>query len=189
MTPISSLADTTGTFSERATRSAVRCRVPVSTVGTVGSGTRWTLARAIRLPSDDRMIAPSILASSDSRCGLYGASTRNPPEQIVSTSGPSSRTSRAPALGADHPVDAVTQRRSRRHPGQRVAQLVVGARGRRHHRLAGRSTGPRSAASPTGPCRPQRLGQGGDARAARMPSTRATTPARSPGDSRAGPPR
>ena len=70
MTPISSLAEMTGTLSDRATRSAVRCRVPVSIVGTVGSGTRWTLARAMRLPSDDRMIAPSIFASSDSRCGL-----------------------------------------------------------------------------------------------------------------------
>ena len=98
MTPISSLAEITGTFSERATRSAVRWRVPVSLVGTVGSGTRWTLARAMRLPSVEMMIAPSILASSDSRCGLYGASTRKPPEQIASTSGPSSTTSSAPAL-------------------------------------------------------------------------------------------
>ena len=98
MTPISSLADTTATRSERATRSAVRCRVPVSLVGTVGSGTRWTLARAIRPPSVERMIAPSIFASSLSRWGLYGASTRNPPEQIDSTSASSLSTSSAPAL-------------------------------------------------------------------------------------------
>ena len=98
MTPISSLADTTGTFSDLATRSAVRCRVPVSLVGTVGSGTRWTLARAMRVPSVEMMMAPSILASSDRRCGLYGASTRKPPEQMASTSGPSSITSSAPAL-------------------------------------------------------------------------------------------
>ena len=70
MTPISSLAEITGTFSERATRSAVRWRVPVSLVGTVGSGTRWTLALAMRSQFADRMIAPSILASSDNRCGL-----------------------------------------------------------------------------------------------------------------------
>jgi hypothetical protein len=70
MTPISSLALMTGTSSERATRSAVRWRVPVSVVGTVGSGTRWTLALAMRSPSVEMMIAPSIFASSDSRCGL-----------------------------------------------------------------------------------------------------------------------
>ena len=58
---------TTGTPRERATRSAVRCRVPVSEVGTDGSGTRWTLARAMRLPSPARMMAPSIFASSESR--------------------------------------------------------------------------------------------------------------------------
>ena len=44
------------------------------------------------------MIAPSIFASSDRRCGLYGASTRNPPEQIDSTSAPSLSTRSAPAL-------------------------------------------------------------------------------------------
>ena len=38
--------------------------------GTDGSGTRWTLARAMRPPSVEMMIAPSILASSDRRCGL-----------------------------------------------------------------------------------------------------------------------
>ena len=36
----------TGTEIWRATRSAVRCRVPVSLVGMSGSGTRWTFARA-----------------------------------------------------------------------------------------------------------------------------------------------
>ena len=67
---------------DRATRSAVRWRVPVSVVGTFGFGTRWTLARAMRLASAARMMAPSILASSDSRCGLNSASSRKPPEQI-----------------------------------------------------------------------------------------------------------
>ena len=70
MTPISSLALMTGTCNDLATRSAVRWRVPVSLVGTVGSGTRCTLARAMRVQSALRMIAPSILASSDMRCGL-----------------------------------------------------------------------------------------------------------------------
>ena len=98
MTPISSLAETTGTRNDRATRSAVRWRVPVSAVGTVGSGTRWTLALAMRSQSAERMIAPSILASSDKRCGLNGASTRNPPLQIASTSGSSLTTTSAPPL-------------------------------------------------------------------------------------------
>ena len=71
---------------------------PVSLVGTVGSGTRWTLARAMRPPSVEMMMAPSIFASSERRCGLKGASTRKPPEQIASTSGSSLSTSNAPAL-------------------------------------------------------------------------------------------
>ena len=52
----------TGTAIWRATRSAVRWRVPVSVVGMSGSGTRCTLARATRVPSEARMIAPSIFA-------------------------------------------------------------------------------------------------------------------------------
>ena len=43
-----------------------------------------------------RMIAPSILASSESRCGVNSASSRNPPEQTDSTSGPSPTTISAP---------------------------------------------------------------------------------------------
>ena len=86
----------TGTEIWRATRSAVRCRVPVSFVGMSGSGTRWTFARATRVPSEARMIAPSIFASSDSRCGVNSASSRNPPEQMFETSGPSPTTMSAP---------------------------------------------------------------------------------------------
>src|SRR4028119_80393 len=66
---MSSDTEITGTWIERATRSAVRWRVPVSDVGTLGLGTRWTLARAMRLASGARMMAPSILASSESRWG------------------------------------------------------------------------------------------------------------------------
>ena len=71
----------TGTSIWRPTRSAVRWRVPVSEVGMLGSGTRCTLARATREQSDARMIAPSIFASSESRCGVNSASSRKPPEQ------------------------------------------------------------------------------------------------------------
>src|SRR5262245_14747578 len=80
----------------RATRSAVRCRVPVSDVGISGSGTRCTLARARRDPSEARMIAPSIFASSDTRWGVNPASSRKPPEQMLRTSGPSPTTMSAP---------------------------------------------------------------------------------------------
>ena len=95
---MSSDTEMTGTSIDRATRSAVRCRVPVSDVGTFGFGTRWTLARAMRLASLARMMAPSIFASSESRCGLNAASSRNPPEQMLRTSGPSPTTSSAPML-------------------------------------------------------------------------------------------
>ena len=93
---MSSEIEITGTSIERATRSAVRCRVPVSDVGTFGLGTRCTLARAMRLASGARMMAPSILASSERRCGLNAASSRKPPEQMFSTSGPSPTTTRPP---------------------------------------------------------------------------------------------
>ena len=88
----------TGTSIERATRSAVRCRVPVSEVATAGLGTRWTFARAMRLASGARMMAPSIFASSESRWGLNSASSRKPPEQIDSTSGRHRRLFSAPML-------------------------------------------------------------------------------------------
>ena len=96
MTFIRCDTEITGTLIERAMRSAVRWRVPVSDVGTFGLGTRCTLARAMRLASAARIVAPSIFASSDSRCGLYAASSRNPPEQMLSTSGPSPTTMSAP---------------------------------------------------------------------------------------------
>ena len=41
-------------------------------------------------------MAPSVLASSDSRWGENAAFTRNPPEEMLSTSGPSPITIRAP---------------------------------------------------------------------------------------------
>src|SRR5579871_5211230 len=95
MVPISSETAITGT-PPRATRSAVRWRVPVSLVGIELSGTRWTLAQAIRVASASRTIAPSIFASSESRWGLNSASRWKPPEQICSTSGWSPSTMSAP---------------------------------------------------------------------------------------------
>ena len=127
MTPISSLADTTGTSSERATRSAVRCRVPVSLVGTVGSGTRCTLARAMRPPSVDMMIAPSIFASSDRRCGLYGRIDEEPARADREHVGIVAQHEQRAGLRAHDAVDAVTQRRARGDTGERVAHRLVHA--------------------------------------------------------------
>ena len=45
-------------------RSAVRWRVPVSYVGIRGSGVSWVLAYKMRRMSLDKMMAPSIFASS-----------------------------------------------------------------------------------------------------------------------------
>ena len=136
---MSSLTEITGTSIERATRSAVRWRVPVSLVGTFGLGTRWTLARAMRLASAARMMAPSILASSDRRWGLKTASSRNPPEQMLSTSGPSPTTTSAPIL-------ALTMRSSpsrRGVPGAAWASAACTAALRRAaiRRVLGRSHG------------------------------------------------
>ena len=66
-------------------RSAERCRVPDSSVGIDGSGTSWTLARRMRLPSLESTTAPSIFDSSRSRVGAYRTSSEKPPSQMVST--------------------------------------------------------------------------------------------------------
>ena len=68
-----------------ATRSAVRCRVPVSSDGIVWSGIRCTAALRIRVMSRSMMIAPSILASSRSPVAVNGTSRVNPPVEMVST--------------------------------------------------------------------------------------------------------
>ena len=96
MVAMRSDTEMTGSCSDRATRSAVRCRVPVSDVGRSGSGTRCTLARTILVRSADRMTAPSIFAISESRCGLNAASSWSPPEQMLMTDGPSPSTISAP---------------------------------------------------------------------------------------------
>ena len=62
-----------------ATRSAVRCRVPVSSEGIVWSGIRWTAARWMRVRSLSMMIAPSILASSRRPVAVNGTSRVKPP--------------------------------------------------------------------------------------------------------------
>ena len=77
LTP-STYSDTTSRRSETATtiasvcletRSAVRCRVPVSSVRIVGSGVSWTLTWAILVALALSTIAPSIFASSYRNAG------------------------------------------------------------------------------------------------------------------------
>jgi hypothetical protein len=68
------------------TRWAVRCRVPDSSVGMVGSGMSWTAARMIREQSVASTTAPSILASSRSPVAENSTSSRKPPVQSDSTS-------------------------------------------------------------------------------------------------------
>ena len=65
-----------------AVRSAERCRVPDSSVGIVGSGTNWTLARRIRSPEVESTTAPSIFDSSRSRVAAKLTSSEKPPSQI-----------------------------------------------------------------------------------------------------------
>ncbi len=70
MVDIDAEIDTTGSPDWRDTRSAVRCRVPVSTVSMLASGISWTPARMMRSFSQSKMIAPSIFASSRSAVGV-----------------------------------------------------------------------------------------------------------------------
>ena len=65
------------------------------------------------------MIAPSIFASSDSRCGVNSASRRNPPEQMLSTVGPVADDDQRAHLRLQDAVDALPQRRSGRDQPQR----------------------------------------------------------------------
>ena len=129
MTAIAAETDSTGTSIERATRSAVRWRVPVSDGGMVALGMRWTLARAIREASAARMMAPSILASSERRWGLNSASSRNPPDADRQHIRPVPHHHQRAPLGLEDPVEAVTQGAARGRHGQSVTQLA-----RRVHR-------------------------------------------------------
>ena len=79
------LTEITGYPVCHATRSAVRCRVPDSSVGMAGSGTSCTVARMMVPPDSSSTIAPSILASSRSRVAENGTRSSNPPVHRSST--------------------------------------------------------------------------------------------------------
>ena len=112
-----------------ATRSAVRCRVPDSSVGMAGSGIRCTAARTMRVPSLDSTTAPSILHSSRSRVAENSTSSGKPPVQSASTTRSWPRTISAP----------VRPRRIRSRPSRSAVPGAIKrqrrAHGYRHPRL------------------------------------------------------
>src|SRR5699024_3726872 len=114
---------TVGTPACREVRSAARWRVPVSAAGCEGSGTRWTLARRIRVPSVDSTTAPSILLSSRRSAGPNSTSRSTPPAQMARTAGSCPSTISPPL-----PLRRMRSRASRRG--------VPGARRRRTSRIA-----------------------------------------------------
>ena len=109
----------------RATRSAVRCRVPVSSEGIVWSGIRCTAARMMRVMSRSTMIPPSILASSRSPVAVKGTSRAKPPVEIDSTVLSLPSTIRAP----------VRPRRIRSSPSRRRVPGAVDGQGRAQPQL------------------------------------------------------
>src|SRR5829696_1131799 len=98
MTRIDWLTETTGKPVCEETRWAVRCRVPDSSVGMLGSGISCTAARTIREPSVASTTAPSIFASSRMPVAVNSTSSGKPPVQIDSTSLSLPSTMRAPVL-------------------------------------------------------------------------------------------
>ena len=139
-----------------ATRSAVRCRVPVSSEGIVWSGIRWTAARWMRVMSLSMTIAPSILASSRRPVAVNGTSRVKPPVEMDSTTLSSPRTIRAP----------VRPRRMRSSPSRRGVPGAIEARVARSLSCSSMrsATGPPRALSSGAPVRHRVKCRGGRAR-------------------------
>ncbi len=127
MTPISSLADTTGTSSERATRSAVRCRVPVSLVGTRGIGNEVNVGpgdAATVGGHDDRTVHLRQLGQPLRAVrGIDEESARADRQHV----GVVAEHEQRAGLGAHDAVDAVAQRRAWCDPSERIAHRFVHA--------------------------------------------------------------
>ena len=119
--------DTTGKPVCLATRSAVRCRVPVSTVGIDGSGIRWTAARTMRVHvpvDDDRAVHLGELAQPgrgelDVEGEPAGAQTFH--RAVVAEDDERSRTP------SEDTLEPVAQRGTRRDRGERGPELRVRA--------------------------------------------------------------
>ena len=105
-----------------ATRSAVRCRVPVSSDGIVWSGIRCTAARMIRVMSRSMMIAPSILASSRRPVAVNGTSSSKPPVEIAVDGLVVAEHDQRAGARAQDPVETVAQAGAGRDRGQRLAE-------------------------------------------------------------------
>ena len=122
----------TGHPVDRAKRSAVRNRAPVSSVPIAGFGSMCTLARTIFRTSLSTMIAPSILASSASIAGVKSASRRSmPPAAIFWTSGPDPITTSAPfpcwmirSTAVRIPVPGATRDKTSRNSLSSVSHLL-----------------------------------------------------------------
>ena len=120
MIDMSSDTEITGTLIDRATRSAVRCRVPVSEVGTFGLGTRWTLARAMRLASGASTMAPSILASSRRPLGAERGVEQEPARADVEHVGTVADDDQGAHARLQDAVETLAQGLAGRDRGQRV---------------------------------------------------------------------
>ena len=144
---MSSDTEITGTSIERATRSAVRCRVPVSDVGTFGFGTRWTLARAMRLASGARMMAPSIFASSRQPLRAERGVEQEAARADVEHLGPVAHDDERAHARLQDAVEALAQRRARARP-RRARRACATLRRGRHRPASGR---PSTCAEPDAP--------------------------------------
>ena len=107
---------------ERATRSAVRCRVPVSEVGMVALGMRWTLARAIREASGGQDDGPVHLGQLGQPLGAeLGVE-----QEAARADGEHARAvahhHQGAALGPQDPVESVTERPAGSRHGQGVTE-------------------------------------------------------------------
>ena len=110
-----------------ATRSAVRCRVPVSSEGIVGSGMSWTFAHASRLRrrvDDDRAVHLRELVEELRPEGRVEADPARVEErELVRVADDDERA----LVGADDVVDRLAERRARRDLRHRLEQLRVAA--------------------------------------------------------------
>ena len=134
MTDMAADTDSTGTSIDRATRSAVRWRVPVSVVGIEASGIRWTLARAMREASggeDDGAVHLGQLGQAlGAELGVEQEAARADRQHV----GAVPDHHQAAPLGPQDPVEPVAQRSARGHHGQGIAHGRVLACGHPRNR-------------------------------------------------------
>ena len=128
MTCMSSDTEITGTSIERATRSAVRWRVPVSDVGTFGFGTRCTLARAMRLASAGEDDRPVHLRQLRQPLRAEGGVEQEAAGADVEHLGAVADDDQRAHAGLQDAVEALAERPARRDRSERVEQRDAAAR-------------------------------------------------------------